>query len=157
MTIMKIMTTVVILHDCILENRQINLEQNGQPLFCNYCYAASMDRKSFTLCALRYCTQKCCHCSQSPPWGDGASQKASRLESTNMLSHEDDKAPHQTHAHTKGPSGMRTMLAFQWTGLGAPNTHSQWTPSRCYGTKNISRAMLDRGTITRPSNRFKIK
>lgn len=155
MTIMKIMTTIVILHDCTLENRQLSLERNVQPLF--YRYTASMERKSLTLRALRHCTQKCCHCSQAPPWGDEASQKASRLESTNMLSHEDDKAPHQTHAHTKGPFGMLTMLASQWTGLGEPNTHSQWTPSCCHGTKNISWAMPDRGAVTRPSTGFKIK
>lgn len=46
---------------------------------------------------------------------DGPSQRASRGESTNMLSHEDDEAPHQTHPRTqRGSLGHLTMLLFHY-------------------------------------------
>lgn len=66
------------------------------------------------------------------------SERPSRRES-NMLSHEDDKAPHQTHPHTKGIFGMLTMLAFHWTAMGASKGHPAHTPTglrastRCHG------------------------
>lgn len=54
-----------------------------------------------------------------------ASQKASRLESTNTLSHEDDEAHHEMHE-------MLTMLAFHSTAIGAPHKHQtvepKWLP-----------------------------
>lgn len=54
--------------------------------------------------------------------------KASHRES-NMLSYEDDKAPHQTRLRTKGIFGMLTMLAFHGTGMGFPKVHPLHSPT----------------------------
>lgn len=113
---------------------------------CSRCCTAVAElraRKTYILApsALRHCTQKS---GATAPQGDGASQKASRLESTNMLSHEDDEAHHQMNPH-RDLQGCSQCWPFTQRPLVLPTNTRQWNPSGCHSTENIIQTMPSRG------------
>lgn len=73
-----------------------------------------------------------------------ASQKASHLESTNTLSHEDDEAHHQMHPH-RDLLGCSQCWPFTQPPLVLPTSTKQWNPSGCQSTENRIQTMPSRG------------
>lgn len=96
--------------------------------------------------ALRHCTQKSGATAISLLKETGPHKS---LESTNMLSHEDDEAHHQMRPHRDLQGCSQCWPFTQWPLLLPTNTR-QWNPSGCHSTENIIQTMPSRGGCHKP-------